>query len=929
MFQLPVNNLNSLRKARKNVKKALGDIGLEYCLDHAKDLKEFGPNEFYVKNTTWEDVCMWEPSSTKSQDYRSKPFCCTNCTFSSRVFSAYLSHFRNVHGNDYKSHILLNCHFCTYNGNKNALEVHVKLFHTSNNVLRQGVDKQAMKDVGISCQARPLEGAEQAVYYCKKCTYRDPLYNIVRKHIYREHFQHVAAPYIGRGPPDRSAYGEAKPAVVSGRSNALHCKRCLFVPRMIEGLIQHVIEDHERIGYQVTAMIGHAMMGRLTPSPLISSRTTAVGAEKRSVVAVGEGQTGVTTVRNSTPQQTNRVVPIGAGNKSGIFALKGGALQPLSTPPQVRITLPGTAQVSTPLTAKKFYQVDAGAGARRGLGASVSSSSLFSASSLPYRGQPKRVGGPPVNTAHTQKWKICTICNELFPENVYSAHFEKAHKAQKVRAVASYIMKIHNFTSKCLFCNRYLPSDTLLNHMLIHGLTCPTCLSTFNEVERLVAHARQVHSGEASTVDSRTDTPLTFDLTLQQGEPKNVQLVVTTYCNKVRNSPQDLAAVHAQNSVTADKRVPLKGETGQETGAVSKGMPQKMDMGKTLCPLCFTVLKGPISDSLAQHLRLRHQVIQTVHPVERKLTYKCIHCLGVYTSNMTASTITLHLVHCRGVGRAPNSLDMPFLSTTLPTHERDPIPDPTLTKRRKTEEHRVREAEEPVALALDPQRRQGDSYEEGKAFLTRYFQRQPYPSLREVERLASALRLWKSDVASYFTNRRRACMQDCRARKPMVLLGFNMRQMSQMRHNMSFHPVYLYRGQKVRESQHCESALSQQGKPKPSEPISPDAVRSGNYTEPIVLDEESGSEGEGERGNGGENTADSRTCKRDVINAGAEEVVGVANSLGSDDSSWQGGENRYREEDIGSFNRLDLGLVKSTVGVIEPDAALCLSPQQT
>lgn len=25
------------------------------------------PNEFYVKNTTWDDVCMWDPSLTKTQ----------------------------------------------------------------------------------------------------------------------------------------------------------------------------------------------------------------------------------------------------------------------------------------------------------------------------------------------------------------------------------------------------------------------------------------------------------------------------------------------------------------------------------------------------------------------------------------------------------------------------------------------------------------------------------------------------------------------------------------------------------------------------------------------------------------------------------------------------------------------------------------------
>lgn len=36
MFQLPVNNLGSLRKARKTVKKILGDIGLEYCKEHVE-----------------------------------------------------------------------------------------------------------------------------------------------------------------------------------------------------------------------------------------------------------------------------------------------------------------------------------------------------------------------------------------------------------------------------------------------------------------------------------------------------------------------------------------------------------------------------------------------------------------------------------------------------------------------------------------------------------------------------------------------------------------------------------------------------------------------------------------------------------------------------------------------------------------------------
>lgn len=36
MYQLPVNNLARLRKARKRVKKALEDIGLQFCKEAAE-----------------------------------------------------------------------------------------------------------------------------------------------------------------------------------------------------------------------------------------------------------------------------------------------------------------------------------------------------------------------------------------------------------------------------------------------------------------------------------------------------------------------------------------------------------------------------------------------------------------------------------------------------------------------------------------------------------------------------------------------------------------------------------------------------------------------------------------------------------------------------------------------------------------------------
>ncbi|XP_042347990.1 activity-dependent neuroprotector homeobox b [Plectropomus leopardus] len=866
MFQLPVNNLGSLRKARKNVKKVLGDIGLEFCRDHLEDYKDFTPPEVYIKHTTWDDVCMWEPSHTKVQDYRSKPFCCSGCLFSSKYFSAYKSHFRNVHSEDFENNILLNCPYCTYNGNKKTLETHIKLFHMPNSTVRQGPGGMVAGAGGVMMKdgmlKRTGDSVEQAVYYCKKCTYRDPLYNVVRKHIYREHFQQVAQPYIAKPGEKTNAQNGESNNTNNVNSNQIHCKKCLFVPRYYEALVQHVIEDHERIGYQVTAMIGHTSVIVPRPKPIIMIPPKTQG--DKTIIGMGPKGAVMATTRSPGAQQLGRVIissktgftsqSLLSGMKHDGVRLKSGATQPFSIgSQQVRVSLPGNAQVSVPQQSHAAKQLLSGGSLRSpvmvGASSSLKSNPLGSrvqaAATTVASVTAKKSGSSVLGTSYTQKWKICTICNELFPENVYSSHFEKEHKAEKVPAVANYIMKIHNFTSKCLYCNRYLPSDTLLNHMLIHGLSCPHCRATFNDVEKMVAHMRLSHPDES--VGPRTDSPLTFDLTLQQGNPKNVQLIVTTY--NMKDAPEESVAFHAQNnntsvssalsaSLMSGKRLlpqhPPKTPAGAADSAPTKSAPQasvpyKRDVGKTLCPLCFSILKGPISDSLAHHLRERHQVIQTVHPVEKKLTYKCIHCLGVYTSNMTASTITLHLVHCRGVGKSQNGQDSRAAhssrvsqaqSSTLKRASFDSS-DTSAPKRRKPPGERahprdsngpfVEDPDEPVVLALDPKGHENESYESRKAFLTQYFNKAPYPTRGEVEKLAGSLWLWKSDISSHFVNKRRKCVQECETQSASVLLGFSMHELSKVRHELAFDEDGVYEGRhSKRRTSRTRIGLSEQ-----------------------------------------------------------------------------------------------------------------------
>ncbi|KAM9408403.1 activity-dependent neuroprotective protein a [Pholidichthys leucotaenia] len=728
MYQVPVNNLARIRRARKQVKKALGDIGLEFCKEAAEEFKEFSPDEQVVKSSLCLDICGWDPSYSKSQEYRSKPFCCTECQFSSKFYSGYKNHFRNVHRNIFDGKILLNCPYCAFTASKRTLEIHVKIFHMPNssrqnhgNALGTMLRNNAIFNVD---KARQGDAVAKAMYFCKKCSFRDTLYNVVKKHIYKEHFQHIVSPYIG------VVSESGKKAVSSVSGGNIHCKRCQFITSTYEGLVQHVIEYHECIGAQVTSMIGHATVYVSKPpsSPAMSQRA---------------------------PLVVNRVRP---PSQPVIGYLKPGApaitKQASLSPSQISVSVPGNNVVAD-----------------------------------------NSVTG--VHTAQTQKWKICTVCNELFPENLYSAHFENAHKAKKVWAMAKYIMKIHNFTSKCLLCNRYLPTDTLLNHMLIHGLTCPQCHSAFHNVQKMMEHVAQVHPHDY--VGPPGAVPLTFDLTIKQEKTVNVQLAIIPFNMKETVNGQD-QSVTTQNSIPALTQLPSLKMTEMRSEPLIGGISpitQNSEVGKTICPLCFTILKGPVAEALSRHLRERHQVLQTMHPVEKKMTYKCIHCLGVYTSNMVASTITLHLVQCRAVGRnqysrAPqsslilNSSGVGFLKRQPAVQDASNAKKVKLGRESKNPASSSGKKGEPEGLAMDPRSYEHKTYEARKNFLSAYFNRRPYITSEEAEKLSASLWLWKSDIANHFESKQKLCVKACETRKVAVLLGFDMFAVRQVKHNLTF-----------------------------------------------------------------------------------------------------------------------------------------------
>ena len=101
----------------------------------------------------------------------------------------------------------------------------------------------------------------------------------------------------------------------------------------------------------------------------------------------------------------------------------------------------------------------------------------------------------------------------------------------------------------------------------------------------------------------KSDSTLSFDLTLQQGSHNNIHHLVTTY--NLRDAPAKSVVYHAQTNATVTPKPQPKVQEKEDVPVKSSpqaAVPYKNDVGKTLCPLCFSILKGPISDALTHHL---------------------------------------------------------------------------------------------------------------------------------------------------------------------------------------------------------------------------------------------------------------------------------------------------------------------------------------
>ncbi|XP_036274029.1 activity-dependent neuroprotector homeobox protein 2 isoform X1 [Pipistrellus kuhlii] len=435
-----------------------------------------------------------------------------------------------------------------------------------------------------------------------------------------------------------------------------------------------------------------------------------------------------------------------------------------------------------------------------------------------------------------KQWKTCPVCNELFPSNVYQVHMEVAHKhsesksaekrePEKLAACAPFLKWMREKTVRCLSCKCLISEEELIHHLLKHGLGCLFCPRTFHGIKDLSEHSRTMHLGKKKVPVDYSNKGFQLDIDAN-GNLLFPHLDFITMLPKEELGGREvylaiLAGIHSKSLVPVYIKVRPQTE----------GAPSKQAL---TCPFCFGTFVT--TEAYELHLKDRHHIMPTVHTILKSPAFKCIHCCGVYTGNMTLAAIAIHLLRCRSAPKDSSS-DLQVQPNFIENSELLLVNDEVLhdssfsVKRKLPDGHfgaedqqegeqqllainsDVSPAPEKVTsvvplkrqrnesrtegplvvnddalqiLALNPKKYEDRSYEEKKQFLKDYFHKRPYPSKKEVELLSSLLWVWKIDVASFFGKRRYICMKAIKSQKPSVLLGFDMSELKNVKHRLNF-----------------------------------------------------------------------------------------------------------------------------------------------
>ncbi|XP_038580638.1 activity-dependent neuroprotector homeobox protein 2b [Micropterus salmoides] len=241
MYQLPVGNIEKIRKARKAVKNILSEIGLEDCQNQLKDLKENAEKKSdedeVFQDTEWVDFTDgYNGRLQKKWPYRSRSLCCNLCKYSSQNIYNFRSHVSRCHGYVQSFCALAPCSQCLFIGHPKVVKKHMMFFHA-----KLTTQVQPPREVSLPTH----RGNER--YQCRRCGFPSSSIFAIKKHIILKHLDSLAEQYIGYR---LNLQGSTSTKVYC-------CKVCRVNTGNLDQMLHHMLVEpsHYSVSTQVQSMI--------------------------------------------------------------------------------------------------------------------------------------------------------------------------------------------------------------------------------------------------------------------------------------------------------------------------------------------------------------------------------------------------------------------------------------------------------------------------------------------------------------------------------------------------------------------------------------------------------------------------------------------------------------------------------------------------
>ncbi|XP_057683628.1 activity-dependent neuroprotector homeobox protein 2b [Corythoichthys intestinalis] len=713
MYQLPVTNLDRVRKARKAVKNVLSDIGLEDCQNLLKELDGKNAENEAEKDdeegdplmgTEWTDfIDGYNGRLRKKWPYRSRTMCCVMCKYSSKNIYHYRSHVARCHEYLQRLCSLTSCQRCYFVAHPRAVKKHILLFH-GGRLFDPGAAPPAnlppLAPAPPLSVAAVLHGMER--YRCKKCSFPSQSVFTIKKHIILKHMEGVAEHYVGFRHP-----------IAGSNAKLYYCKVCDLNAGNLDQMLHHLLVDpkHYTISTQVQAMI-YDNRNKPTPAPRSAPVTNGNGLfvtlpnlapkqmNSKPFMVTGNGQPGGGTVvalqqlqsatnkaalicgpgsnQSFLPPQASALVQLASAEAKGLLqpgatiSLRGSPVAPYPSvkPPPPAAASPQAQQILIP-------QIRAAAPAQVPppnqmtlQGTMLTSQSLLShliptgnrVNGMPtYTFAPLQMvpatqssGKAPEQTAaQAKKWITCPLCNELFPSNVFDVHVEVAHQTKCTPHRAECLAGRAAFLKK-------LPDKT------IKCLTCKALLSEKSVLQHLLHGLSCLYCSIlffsvkqlAEHVKKHDPAGKLYCDFLRQNYKiytKSGSGIIFPYFDVTAEAPQEILGECEVNLALVTSSLELI-YVNLRPSARSEVCPPPVNSHASCCTFCDE--KFPEESKYLQHLKQKHLVAPTIHAILKTDAFKCIYCNGVYTGKVTQQAVMLHMQRCRSSPKPPQAPKM-------------------------------------------------------------------------------------------------------------------------------------------------------------------------------------------------------------------------------------------------------------------------------